>query len=81
MGLLAAPFAIGFGLVGRRRARSGARHAGLATAGLTLGAIGLVLWGVVVLGLMSFSAPRVVEEGPVPAPVQTGPVGQVGQVG
>jgi uncharacterized protein YndB with AHSA1/START domain len=49
LGLLAAPFAIIWGVRGRRRARHGARQGGLATMGLTLGAIGLVLWSVVLL--------------------------------
>ena len=46
LGILAAPFAIVFGIAGRRPDREGARQSGLATAGLTLGAIGFVLWGV-----------------------------------
>ena len=50
LGLLAAPFGIIFGIKGRRRARNGARHGGVATAGLTLAVIGLVLWGLVALG-------------------------------
>lgn len=50
LGLLAAPFAIIFGITGRRRARHGVRHGGLATAGLTLGCIGLVLWGLLFAG-------------------------------
>jgi uncharacterized protein YndB with AHSA1/START domain len=50
LGFLAAPFAIVFGIIGRRRAREGARQGGLATAGLTLGAIGFVLWGVLIAG-------------------------------
>jgi uncharacterized protein YndB with AHSA1/START domain len=50
LGLLAAPFAIAFGIAGRRRSRGGAPHGGMATAGLTLGAIALVLWGAVVAG-------------------------------
>jgi uncharacterized protein YndB with AHSA1/START domain len=50
LGLLAAPFGIVFGVLGKRRARKGARHGGIATAGLTLAAIGLVLWGVLLLG-------------------------------
>jgi uncharacterized protein YndB with AHSA1/START domain len=49
LGLLAAPFAIIFGIRGRQRARNGARQGGLATTGLTLGAIGLVLWGLFAL--------------------------------
>ena len=49
VGLLTAPFAIGMGVVGRRRAREGARHGGLAVAGLTLGVVGLLLWTVLVL--------------------------------
>ncbi|MGH8892466.1 MAG: SRPBCC domain-containing protein [Actinomycetes bacterium] len=51
LGIVAAPFAIAFGIAGRRRARSGAGHGGVAAAGLTLGAIGLVLWGLLALGL------------------------------
>jgi uncharacterized protein YndB with AHSA1/START domain len=47
IGPLAAPFAIAMGVVGRRRARQGARHGGLAVAGLTLGVVGLVLWTVI----------------------------------
>jgi uncharacterized protein YndB with AHSA1/START domain len=50
LGLLAAPFGIVFGVLGKRRARKGARHGGIATAGLTLAAIGLVLWGALLLG-------------------------------
>jgi uncharacterized protein YndB with AHSA1/START domain len=50
VGLVFAPFAIGFGIAGRRRARKGAPQGAVATAGLTLGAIGLVLWGLLVLG-------------------------------
>jgi uncharacterized protein YndB with AHSA1/START domain len=50
IGLLAAPFAIAFGITGRRRARDGAPRGGMATAGLTLGAIALVLWGGLALG-------------------------------
>ena len=50
IGLLAAPFAIIFGIVGRRRARAGAPRGGMATAGLTLGAIALVLWGALLAG-------------------------------
>jgi uncharacterized protein YndB with AHSA1/START domain len=49
LGLLAAPFGIVFGVLGRRRARAGARQGGLATAGLTLATIGLVLWTTVVI--------------------------------
>lgn len=49
IGLLAAPFAIGMGVVGRRRAAQGARHGGLAVAGLTLGVVGLLLWAVIIL--------------------------------
>lgn len=52
LGLLAAPFAIAFGIAGRHRARHGSPHGGLATAGLTLGVIALTLWAVIAaLGL------------------------------
>jgi uncharacterized protein YndB with AHSA1/START domain len=47
LGLIAAPFAIAFGIAGRRRAREGSAQSGMATAGLTLGAIALVLWGAI----------------------------------
>ena len=49
IGLLTAPFAIAMGFVGRRRAARGARHGGLAVAGLTLGVVGLVLWAVIIV--------------------------------
>jgi uncharacterized protein YndB with AHSA1/START domain len=78
LGFLAAPFAIGFGIAGRRRAREGARQGGLATAGLTLGAIGLVLWGLLIAG-GAISIRGIAdgqEEGPVPVePVPTGQIG------
>jgi len=68
LGLLAAPFAIGFGIAGRRRAKKGARQGGVATAGLTLGAIGLVLWGLLALSLALVVSGSVDggEESPVP---------------
>ena len=50
LGLLAAPFGIVFGILGRRRSRKGARQGGFATAGLTLSVVGLVLWAAVVVG-------------------------------
>ena len=50
IGLLAAPFAIIFGIIGRRRAHAGASRGGMATAGLTLGAIALALWGALLAG-------------------------------
>jgi uncharacterized protein YndB with AHSA1/START domain len=53
LGLLAAPFAIAFGIVGRRRARLGARHGGMATAGVTLGAIGLALSALILGGAIT----------------------------
>jgi uncharacterized protein YndB with AHSA1/START domain len=75
LGIVAAPFAIAFGIVGRRRARQGARQGGLATAGLTLGAIGLVLWAVIALaglGVVMHSVNGQDEPGPGgPVPVQT----------
>jgi uncharacterized protein YndB with AHSA1/START domain len=75
LGILAAPFAIAFGIAGRRRAREGARQGGLATAGLTLGAIGLVLWAVIALGglgVVMQSTNGQDEEVPAgPVPVQT----------
>ena len=49
--ILAAPFAIAFGIAGRRRAGAGAPHGGLATAGLVLGLVALL---VVVLVFLLF---------------------------
>ncbi len=66
LGLIAAPFAIITGVLGRRRAHAGARQGGLATTGLTLGAIGLVLWSAVLLlgaGLLLQSFDGGTEEG------------------
>lgn len=67
-GLVLAPFAIVFGVIGRRRAKRGAGQGGLATAGLTLGAIGLVVWGLLVgLGLgVAIVSPGSSQEVPVP---------------
>jgi uncharacterized protein YndB with AHSA1/START domain len=53
LGLLTAPFAIGFGIAGRRRARRGAPRGGMATAGLTLGAIGLALSALLLAGALT----------------------------
>ncbi len=46
--------AITFSAVGRGRAKRGAEHGGLATAGLVLGIIGAVLY--ILIGLFSFGA-------------------------
>ncbi len=43
VGILAAPFAIVFGILGLVRARKGAPHSGLAIAGLTLGIVGVLI--------------------------------------
>lgn len=68
LGIIAAPFAIVLGVVGRRRARRGARRGGLATAGLTLGCIGLVLWGVILaLGAGVIITSNEVDQEPVPS--------------
>jgi uncharacterized protein YndB with AHSA1/START domain len=75
LGLIAAPFAIVLGLRGRRRARDGAGQAGLATIGLTLGAIGLALWSVLLVlgaGLIMQSVDGTDEPVPVES-VQVGP--------
>jgi uncharacterized protein YndB with AHSA1/START domain len=72
LGLVAAPFAIGFGIAGRRRAHRGARQGGLATAGLTLGAIGLVLWGLLLaLGASVVVVNQVPDGRDEPVPVET----------
>jgi uncharacterized protein YndB with AHSA1/START domain len=76
VGILAAPFAIAFGIVGRRRARAGARQGGMATAGLTLGAIGLALSALILAGALTLvmNTYSSGQDEPVPVPVtQTGP--------
>jgi uncharacterized protein YndB with AHSA1/START domain len=78
LGILAAPFAIVFGITGRRRAREGASQGGLATAGLTLGAIGFVLWGVLIAGgAIAIRGWSDGEEEGVPVPHEPVPTGQV----
>ena len=78
LGILAAPFAIVFGIAGRRRAREGARQGGLATAGLTLGAIGFVLWGVLIVGGALVISSTYVDGEEEQVPVEPVPTGQVG---
>jgi uncharacterized protein YndB with AHSA1/START domain len=78
LGILAAPFAIVFGIPGRRRAREGARQGGLATAGLTLGAIGFVLWGVLIVGGALVISSTYVDGEEEQVPVEPVPTGQVG---
>ncbi|MGB2953700.1 MAG: SRPBCC family protein [Gaiellaceae bacterium] len=56
LGFLTAPFGVGFGLVGIRRGRRGARHGALATAGLTLSVVGLALWLVLLLLVFASSS-------------------------
>ena len=75
IGILAAPFAIAFGIAGRRRARAGARQGGLATAGLTLGAIGLAISAMILAGAVSLvSQSSSGGEEPVPVPAtRSGP--------
>jgi len=78
LGFLAAPFAIIFGIAGRRRAREGVRQGGLATAGLTLGAIGFVLWGVLIVGgAIAIRGTVDGEEEGVPVPSEHVPTSQV----
>jgi hypothetical protein len=78
LGILAAPFAIVFGITGRRRAREGASQGGLATAGLALGAIGFVLWGVLIAGgAIAIRGWSDGEEEGVPVPHEPVPTGQV----
>ena len=48
VGLIGAPLGLVFGIVGRRRARRGARHGGLATAGIAVSAVAFVFWALVV---------------------------------
>jgi uncharacterized protein YndB with AHSA1/START domain len=78
LGLVAAPFAMLFGVIGRRRAREGARQGGFATAGLTLGAIGFVLWGLLLAGgAIAIRGWSDGEEEGVPVPHEPVPTGQV----
>ena len=49
VGLVAALAGLVFGVIGRRRARRGARGGGFAAAGITLSAVALVFWALVVL--------------------------------
>jgi hypothetical protein len=55
LGIITAPLAVYFGIVGRRRARNGAPHDGLATAGLVLGVVGVVLVVLFFLFLLLFA--------------------------
>ncbi len=79
LGFLAAPFAIIFGIAGRRRAREGARQGGLATAGLTLGAIGFVLWGVLIVGGALVFVQSYSDGQDEQVPVEPVPTGQIGE--
>ena len=47
--LVGAPLGVLFGIIGRRRANRGARHGGLATAGIAVSAVALVLWVFIVM--------------------------------
>jgi uncharacterized protein YndB with AHSA1/START domain len=79
LGILAAPFAVLFGIIGRRRARQGARQGGFATAGLTLGAIGFVLWGVLIAGGAAVFVQSYSDGQDEQVPVERVPDGQVEQ--
>jgi uncharacterized protein YndB with AHSA1/START domain len=68
LALLTAPLGLVFGVMGRRRARGGARHGGLATAGIALSAVGCVVAVLLVLGVLFFAVSSVetgVETGPI----------------
>jgi uncharacterized protein YndB with AHSA1/START domain len=65
VGLLASPFAIVFGLIGSRRARRGARHGGLATAGIALGAVGVIAWLFILLTVGLSVVDTGGDEGPI----------------
>lgn len=51
IGLLAAPVGLVLGVIGRRRARRGARGGGFAVAGITLSAVAFLFWALVVFGI------------------------------
>jgi hypothetical protein len=55
LGIITAPLAVYFGIAGRRRARRGAPYEGLATAGLVLGLVGLVLVALFFVFLVLFA--------------------------
>ena len=56
LGIITAPLAVYFGIIGRRRARAGAPYDGLATAGLVLGIVGVILVVMFFLFLILFAA-------------------------
>jgi uncharacterized protein YndB with AHSA1/START domain len=67
LGILAAPFAIVFGILGLVRARKGAPHSGLAIAGLTLGIVGVLIAAFV----LSWAVYPGADDAPVVRPEET----------
>ena len=61
-----APVAFVFGLIGRRRAARGARHAGLATAGIVLAVVAFLVWGVLALTVVMASVTDGDADAPIP---------------
>jgi uncharacterized protein YndB with AHSA1/START domain len=67
LGILPAPFAIVFGILGLVRARKGAPHSGLAIAGLTLGIVGVLIAAFV----LSWAVYPGADDAPVVRPEET----------
>jgi uncharacterized protein YndB with AHSA1/START domain len=69
VGIIGAPLGIVFGALARRRARGGARHGGIATAGIAVSAVAFVVWvGFGLLAVLLFglgSGEQGVETGPI----------------
>ena len=67
VGVIGAPIGLVFGVIGRRRAAKGARHGGLATAGIVVSAVALVVWlGVAsLIGFGLGTGGSEIEDGPV----------------
>lgn len=58
-GFVTAILGVVFGVVGRRRARRGARHGGLATAGVALGITAVLVWAFFAFAMLSLSVTSV----------------------
>jgi uncharacterized protein YndB with AHSA1/START domain len=68
VGLVAAPVGLVLGVMGRRRAKRGARYGGIATAGIAVSAVAFVFWALIVVGLGTWGT---ITEGGEVGPVVT----------